>query len=182
MELDKNLKRKYTIPEWNNVFQEYKKEIEEIFGDTILEIHHIGSTSIPGMAAKPLIDILILVSDIDDLDTETKKMAEHGYFWGRDYIEKDTLIFFKTEDSDQASEKIVNIHVCEPENAKAAQFLVMKEYMLAHPDKVQEYVQLKRELNKQYPEDYPSYRKGKFDFLQNMEQDAYKWKQNLENS
>jgi hypothetical protein len=37
-------------------------------------------------------------------------------------------------------------------------------------------------LNKKYPEDYPAYRQGKFDFLQHMEQDAYKWKQNLENN
>lgn len=64
----------YTIepynPEWVKKFQSIKAMLEGVFGSQALAIEHVGSTSVPGMKAKPIIDVLVVVKDIAVLDTE----------------------------------------------------------------------------------------------------------------
>ena len=79
---DKNKPRKYAIepynPEWANQFELIKKDILSAFGDLALEIEHIGSTSIPGMWAKPLIDVMVIVENIESLFHATESMKSMG--------------------------------------------------------------------------------------------------------
>jgi len=176
MELDKNIKRKYLFepynPDWVNQFQNIKKNLGLVFGEKALQIEHVGSTSIPGMFAKPLIDILIIVKNIDDLSEETLKMESLNYLYGKDYIEPRSILFFKTTDEDQ---KLENIHVCEKDSQKTKQFLIMRDFFRTFPEKAKEYSDLKRKNFEQFPNDYPAYRLAKTPFLQKMEQEAYDW-------
>lgn len=179
MKLDKNQKREYQISEydssWVEKYEELKKQIQEIFIDEEFLIEHVGSTSIPGMRAKPVIDICISVPEMKEFESEIQQMEKLGYQWGKNYIEPNTLIFFKEKDG--SDQKIINVHVCEKESPKEKQFIVMRDYMRAHPEIVEKYSNLKLELNKQFPEDYPAYRQGKSGFLKEIEQKAYQWKE-----
>jgi len=174
--LDKNIKRKYLLepynPEWVNQFEVIKNNIQDVFKEKALQIEHVGSTSIPGMFAKPLIDILIIVENIDDLLEETEKMQSLGYLYGKEYIEPRSLLFFKMTDEEQ---KLENIHVCEKDSPKTKQFIAMRDFFRTFPEKAKEYSELKRKNFEQFPNDYPAYRLAKTPFLQIIEQEAYDW-------
>lgn len=173
--LDKNLKRKYNFsnydPMWISKFEGIKAFIEGVWQSAI-SIEHIGSTSVPGMKAKPIIDVLITVDKMYDFSSEKQKMENAGYEWGENYIAPNSLIFYRLGEGD---EKIENIHVVEKGSAKEKQFMTMRDYLRSHPDKVKEYSDLKDKNRKLYPDDYPAYREAKRPFLENLEQEAYRW-------
>jgi GrpB-like predicted nucleotidyltransferase (UPF0157 family) len=175
-ELDKNVKRKYSFseydPNWMIQFQLIKEFLLKVFKGKALQIEHVGSTSIPGMKAKPLIDILIVVEKMEDFTKEKETMVESGYDWGADYIAPNTLIFFKLGAD---GEKLENIHVCEKYAPKTKQFLVMRDFFRTFPKKAQEYSDLKEGNAQRFPDDYPAYRAAKASFLDQMEQEAYRW-------
>jgi len=178
-ELDKNVKRKYFIsdydPKWISQFNDIKKFLQSVFGEKAIQIEHVGSTSIPGMAAKPLIDILVLVNRIEEFEKEKEEMIKAGYEWGENYIAPDTLLFFKTGTD---GEKMENIHVCKKGSLKERQFLVMRDFLRTFPNKAKEYSDLKKKLFEQYPNDYPAYRSAKAPFLERVRDDAYAWEEN----
>lgn len=64
---------------WKGMYKEESEKIKNILNDIIIDIHHIGSTAIPGIKAKPIIDILIEVKDIEGVDQYNHKMKELGY-------------------------------------------------------------------------------------------------------
>jgi GrpB-like predicted nucleotidyltransferase (UPF0157 family) len=174
--LDKNIKRKYSFlpydPNWVTKFESIKETLTPIFGDKAIQIEHMGSTSIPGMMAKPLIDILIIVKNVHDLSEQIEKMTETGYECGENYIAPNTLIFFKLGPD---GEKLENIHVCEADSFKAKQFLTMRNFLRAFPEKAKTYSDLKAMNFNKYPEDYPAYRSAKKPFLDQIEKEAYEW-------
>lgn len=174
--LDKNIKRKYSFseynPHWKNQFLVLQDFLTEIFGNKAIRIEHVGSTAIQGMKAKPLIDILVVVKEMEPFEEQKDQMVKAGYEWGENYIAPNSLLFFRV-DSD--GEKLDNIHVCEEGSAKARQFIVMRDYLRTHPEKARIYSDLKQKNAELYPDDYPAYRKAKDLFLQQLEQEAYEW-------
>ncbi len=175
-ELDKTIKRKYTIseynPNWKLKFSSIKDFLMVVFGDKAIQIEHVGSTSIEEMKAKPLIDVLVTVEEVEPFLEQKDEMVEAGYEWGENYIEPNSIIFFKLGFD---GEKLENIHVCKKGSMKARQFIVMRDYLRTHPEKVKAYSDLK-ELNVSlYPDDYPAYREAKAPFLNQLEKEAYEW-------
>lgn len=176
-ELDKNIKRKYFFskydPNQKVQFSLIKDLLSDIFGDKAIDIQHIGSTSIEGMKAKPLIDVLVIVEKIELFQEQKDKMIKAGYEWGENYIAPNTLIFFKLGSD---GEKLENIHICEKGSAKERQFIIIRDYLKTHPEKVKEYSNLKEKNASLYPNDYPAYRAVKAPYLEELEKEAYKWK------
>ncbi len=129
------------------------------------------------MKAKPLIDVLVVVEKIEPFQEQKDKMTEAGYEWDENYIAPNTLLFFRLGPD---GEKLENIHVCERGSAKESQFIVMRDYLRAHPQKVKEYSDLKEMNALLYPSDYPAYRAAKAPFLQKLEREAYEWKAKLQ--
>lgn len=175
-ELYKNIKRKYTIsnydPNWVNKFISIRETLIETFGKKALKIEHVGSTSIPGMKAKPVIDVLIIVEKMEDFSQEKSKMVDSGYEWGENYIAPDTLIFFKLGPD---GEKLENIHVCKEDAPKVKQFLIKRDFFRTFPEKAKAYSDLKESIFQKYPKDYPAYRAAKEPFLYEIEKEAYEW-------
>jgi GrpB-like predicted nucleotidyltransferase (UPF0157 family) len=173
---DKSQKRTYFIETYNSnwpiQFQNIKKTIENVFGSKALAIEHVGSTAIEGMRAKPLIDVLVTVASYEPFLLEKEKMQALGYEWGENYIEPNSLLFYKTKDGDQ---KIENIHVCVEGSPKAVQFVTTRDYLRMHPERAEEYSKLKDALQQQFPDDYPAYREGKQSFLAETERLTQEW-------
>lgn len=173
---DKNIKRKYSLSDYNPVwveqFHSIKQFLSDVFGAKAIAIEHIGSTSIPGMKAKPLIDVLVVINHMEEFAEEKQKMVAAGYEWGENYIEPNTLIFYKMATD---GSKTQNIHVC-PKNAyKTKQFIVKRDYLRAFPDKAKQYSDIKEQAFKANPHDYPGYRATKEPFLNSIEQEAFDW-------
>lgn len=179
MTRDKNEKRKYMLsnydPNWVLKFEKIKKFLESVFKKKAIRIEHVGSTSVYGMKAKPLIDILVLVEKIEDFTKEKEKMTSAGYGWKKDYIAPNTFIFYKLSEDGSKTE---NIHVCEVGSPKEKQFLIMRDFFRAFPQKAQEYSDLKEKNFTLYPNDYPAYREAKDLFLQKMEKESHEWHNN----
>ncbi len=175
--INPDIKREYSFCEydknWPHKFSQIKTFLAGVFGDKAISINHIGSTSIPGMKAKPVIDVLVIVHKIQRLEEEIKVMSKAGYTWGENYIEPNSLIFFKTVSGEK---KIENIHVCEKGSPKTKQFIVMRDYLRSHPEKVKEYSDLKEKNANLFPTDYPTYRAAKAPYLEQLEIEAYEWK------
>lgn len=178
--LDKNIKRKYLFneydPAWVEKFEEIKNLLQSVFREKAVKIEHVGSTSISGMKAKPLIDVLVVVSKIEDFLDEKEKMISLGYDWGENYVAPNSLLFFRMEND---GSKTQNIHVLEIGSPKEKQFLVMRDFFRTFPEKAKEYSDLKEKNHNLFPTDYPAYREAKYSFLQKMEQEAYKWQEGL---
>jgi GrpB-like predicted nucleotidyltransferase (UPF0157 family) len=178
-ELDKNVKRKYSFteynPDWKFHFSAIKDYLISVFKDKALGVEHVGSTSIEGMKAKPLIDVLIVVGKMESFQEQINSMVKDGYEWGENYIAPNTLIFFKLGPD---GEKLENIHVCEKDSAKARQFIVMRDYLRNHPERAKGYSELKEKNVLLYPGDYPAYRAAKDSFLKQLEKEAYEWGDN----
>ncbi len=174
----KQKSRKYYFTEYNPDWVRQYEELENILAsiwDEALSIEHIGSTSIFGMSAKPVIDVLITVEKMQDFEEKIQQMTDLGFICLRDYIAPRTLNFYQTGKED---DKINNVHVCEP-GSQQRKFTVMRDYFRVHPDEAKEYSKLKQKNRENYPDDYVSYREAKKAFLNEIEQKAYSWYENL---
>lgn len=156
--------RKYTIeeytPEWQNRFATEAAVLKNIFGDLALGIEHIGSTAVPQLSGKPTIDILVTVNNIADIDT----LVQHEYKSLGAYVTEDSRLFVKEKDN----ERFIHVHVFPKDNPRVANMLKVRDYLRAHPEKVAEYNNLKKELYAKYPDDYTSYRKYKDEWMLNL--------------
>jgi GrpB-like predicted nucleotidyltransferase (UPF0157 family) len=176
MHPDAMKKRPYSIqeynPDWVVKFESIKKFLEEVFKEKAIHIEHVGSTSIPGIKAKPVIDVAVLVNNIEPFTEERKQMYEAGYKSIDNYIGPNTLIFYK-EDKDQR--KTENIHIWPKDHPKADRTILMRDYFRTHSDQVKKYQELKERLTKEFPDDYPAYRAGKDIFLDEIAVLSKEW-------
>jgi GrpB-like predicted nucleotidyltransferase (UPF0157 family) len=160
-------------PLWREAFEAEAEQIALAMADNVIAIHHIGSTAIPGIYAKPVIDFLIEVKDIHEIDAQNAAMAALGYeamgefgLPGRRYFRKDRSPGIRSH----------NVHTYEIGSPEIIRHLAFRDYMIAHPDLAQQYSELKRQLAKQYPQDIEGYMDGKDQFVKTMEQQALKWR------
>jgi GrpB-like predicted nucleotidyltransferase (UPF0157 family) len=155
---------------WSLMFAEEAQKIKDIFGKEMVNIYHIGSTSIPNIHAKPIIDILVEVKEITKVDDYNEKMAELGYRAMGEHGISGRRFFRKGE-----VERTHHIHVFETGSEHIIRHLAFKEYMIAHPEKAQAYSELKQKLARKFPYDIESYMDGKDPFIKETEEKALQW-------
>lgn len=157
--------------EWQERFAEEARALEAIFGEQLISVHHFGSTAIPGISAKPIIDILIIVRDIGAVDQLNPPLQELGYHAMGEYGIAGRRFFYKgTHDL-----RSHHLHVYETGCPQILRHLAFRDYMRAHPITAHEYSRLKERLAAQFPEDMESYIAGKSQFVQEQEKRAIEW-------
>lgn len=150
-------------PQWKKVFEEEAVKLKTIFADNLVQIHHIGSTAVPGMAAKPTIDILIEVKDINLADQCIKKMTEIGYeCWG-EYNVPGRRFFLKGEEK-----RTHHVHTFQTGNPNITMHLHYRDYLITHPEVAKEYAKLKIQLAEKFVNDRLGYVKSKMDFVDDI--------------
>jgi len=148
-------------------------KILEVLGPEILEIHHIGSTSIPGICAKPIIDILAGARKIVDIDRYDDAMAGIGYeAWG-EYGLPGRRFFVKG-----VPWRTHNLHIFESGNTEITRHLDFRDYMIAYPEDARQYSELKKLLAEKNRGDVEGYCDGKDAFVKDMEKKAIEWAKN----
>jgi len=159
-------------PEWKKKYDKEASIVRSIFKKEILAIHHFGSTAIPRISAKPIIDILVEVYSIDKIDEYNKKMIERGYIpKGESGIPKRRLFIKGSEDF-----RISHVHTFQKGDPEITRLLKFRDYMIAHPKDAQKYSQLKQRLAREYPANIDGYIEGKDTFIKSIDKKAKTWK------
>ena len=160
-------------PNWAAMFQAEADQLAPIFGPEALAIEHIGSSAIPGIKAKPIIDILIAVKDIERVGDFNEQMIALGYEpYGEFGIPGRRYFSMGHTDADRPR----HVHVFQSDNPEVARHIDFRDYMRAHPDNAQIYSRLKESLAQKFPNDRERYTDGKSDFIREMDRKAAKWK------
>jgi GrpB-like predicted nucleotidyltransferase (UPF0157 family)/Ser/Thr protein kinase RdoA (MazF antagonist) len=154
-------------PNWPSAFEIEAKRIKEALGHNCLAIHHIGSTSVPGLAAKPIIDMIPVVKDITEVDSYNVAMEALGYKAMGEYGIPLRRYFQKG-----LERRTHNIHVFEQNNPEIDRHLKFRDWMRTHPDDMQAYAELKRNLAIRFKNDIFSYCLGKEDFVAAIDKKA----------
>ncbi|SOB58542.1 Dephospho-CoA kinase/protein folding accessory domain-containing protein [Pseudodesulfovibrio profundus] len=155
-------------PAWPAMFEAEKKHLLGLFpGGLIRRVEHYGSTSIPGMTAKPIVDMLIEVRDLEETRQAVPPVLEalgYDFFW-RPLGENDGpphyAWFIKR---DRQGRRTHHLHMVEADSF-VWEGLVFRDYLLAHPEWAARYLELKRDLCRRYPDDRIAYTHGKGDFV-----------------
>lgn len=155
------------------MFQTVKSKLVPIFGDNLVGIEHIGSTAVPGMLAKPQIDVLVIVKSIDAVKAAYTQMISLGFIPRGDYIEQQEESFILNDDR---GERLYNIHTMQQDNPHAAMYVIFRDYLRSHKTARQQYIAKKQELNKLYgSSDYNAYDFGKEEPLRRLKAKAQSW-------
>ena len=159
-------------PQWRDAFATEAKHVAAALGENVVAIHHIGSTAIPNIYAKPVIDLLVEVGDITDVDGQSSAMESLGYevmgeygIPGRRYFRKDTHGI-----------RTHHIHAFEAGSAEVERHLAFRDYMIAHLGDAQRYSELKRKLAEEHPQSIDEYMDGKDGFIKEMDRRAAQWR------
>lgn len=162
-------------PNWANEFKKKVQILKFIFGDEIIDIQHIGSTSIPGMIAKPQIDILVIIKDLNKVKNYYDAMSRMGFTpRGTDYVGIGDEYF--TEDT-PSGKRITSIHVLPQGHPKINEYLNLRDYLRSHTQDRNLYIETKKKLYEQYSENYDAYDSGKNDVIKAIIQRANEWVQ-----
>lgn len=149
-------------PAWPTWYNGEAGALKDIFGDAALNIDHVGSTSIPDMAAKPQLDILVQVKNIKDADNHNDPLLRAGYKSYGDILHKGGRLFSKWE----GKVKTVNLHVYEATSPIVWEYISVRDYLRTHPEEAKAYADLKINLYKEYPTDYLKYREFKDPYIE----------------
>ncbi len=159
-------------PDWPGMYKAEAGEISRILKTGLTAIHHIGSTAIPGIAAKPTIDILAEVRDIEAIDLRNNNLEDLGYTPMGEYGISGRRYFFKTSGEKHA----FHLHIFQEGHPEIERHLLFRDYLRAHPEEAREYAELKLQLASRFPEDIISYINGKDAFIKAIDRKAREWK------
>lgn len=157
-------------PAWREKFEDESSKLERLLDDELVAIHHIGSTSVPGLDAKPIIDIMPVVRQIERVDGWIGHMQALGYHSFGEHGIPRRRFFAKDKDV-----RTVHVHVFEEGDEGVVRHLAFRDYLMAFPDVCAEYAALKQQLANQHPEDIESYIQGKQEWVSETERVATLW-------
>jgi GrpB-like predicted nucleotidyltransferase (UPF0157 family) len=146
-------------PEWKNMFEVDKQLIHHAFQGKVVQIEHIGSTSVPEMWAKPIIDIAAAVVSFSILDKETiERLAAIGY----EYVPKEEFPnrrFFRRGEWGAGTH---HLHIYEHGSEEWENIIMFRDYLRKHKDAAEEYIKLKKQLARQHDRQMYTVLKGPF--------------------
>lgn len=159
---------------WERDYLAEEKRIKRILKQNCVAIHHIGSTAVSGLAAKPIIDILAVVKSLEAVDKVANEFEEIGYenlgefgIVGRRYLRKG------------GDERTHQIHIfAETDTNNVIRHIAFRDFMRTHSEERTKYAELKKELAVKYPYDIEGYCEGKAAFVKDMEEKALAYYKN----
>lgn len=152
-------------PEWITEFEQEKAKISHALKDIILSIEHIGSTSVPGLGSKPIIDMMVGVSDLQQItEVHIDNLMEIGY----EYVFKPEFPerrFFRRGEWRAGTH---HVHVYEYRSESWINQILFREYLKKHRSAMEEYYNLKKQLEQKFRHDRVAYTEGKSEFIQGI--------------
>ena len=143
-----------------------------VLGSNLVTVHHIGSTSVPGLVAKPIIDLMPIVIDLTSLDVQRQRIEALGYMWqgelgisGRRYC---TL-------ADEADVRVVQLHFFKADSPHVERHIAFRDYLRAHPEAASAYAIEKRRAQDLHLNNSHAYANEKDTWIRDTETKALIW-------
>jgi GrpB-like predicted nucleotidyltransferase (UPF0157 family) len=155
-------------PSWPLFYQEEQARVAERLAGLAESIEHIGSTSVPGLAAKPIIDLLVTVAHLGPVDLYRERLESLGYTFFPVLGSPERLAFGK------GSPHTHHLHIVEQGGEEHLRPLAFRNYLRAHPETARQYEALKRALAARFQHDRSAYNQAKTDFIHSIEAKARK--------
>ncbi|MBQ7545929.1 MAG: GrpB family protein [Clostridia bacterium] len=151
--------------QWRQDFLRIKAELTNTLGQLTIGIEHVGSTSVQGLSAKPIIDIDVIIKDYTVLENVVSALREIGYqhegnlgIVGREA--------FKYDGKEHLQKH--HLYVCPEDSPELKRHIAFRDYLRTHPDAVREYSHIKEEAVKQFPDDIERYIGYKSPFIEKI--------------
>lgn len=145
---------------WKELFEEEKRRLKKAVGRHVISIEHVGSTSIPGLISKPILDIGIAVDDFEAARVTISPIEELGYQFRGEYGIPRRHYFVK------GHARTHHIHVLETTSRDWKTLILFRDYLKQHPEAKEAYQNLKQKLAARFPLDRSSYQDGKAALIQ----------------
>lgn len=149
-------------PAWAAQFEAERERLRHALDGVVVAVHHVGSTAVPGLAAKPILDLLLEVSDLTSLDARAGAVEALGYtamgeygIPGRRYFRRDDAQGVRTH----------HVHAFRACDEHVARHLAFRDHLMAHPAVAREYAALKLALAARHPADSRAYSGAKDAFV-----------------
>lgn len=150
-------------PRWPQLFEMLRSRIAAVLDELALSIEHVGSTAVPGLAAKPIVDIDVLLKSSTDLPVVIRKLADVGYQHRGD-LGVSGREAFRTKSDDVHH----HLYVCPPGGREYERHIAFRNYLRAHVADANAYALLKRELASRFVNDREAYNEAKSGFVQEI--------------
>jgi GrpB-like predicted nucleotidyltransferase (UPF0157 family) len=158
---------------WLAQAQEEMRRLEEALGPLSMRLDHVGSTAVPDLAAKPILDLQLSVEEIGRRDRYLGPLERLGYLFVPDPESPDYHFFAKPH----ARPRTHHLHVCELGSEHEFRHLAVRDFLRAHRDEAERYAAVKRAIVARYPQDRVAYIAGKEDTMRDLEARALRWAQ-----
>ncbi len=156
-------------PRWVDAFQRMRKHLADALGDVAVRIEHVGSTAIPGIPAKPIVDIQVSVDDIDDDESFRDAIESQGFELR--FIEPGHRYFRPPA----GIPRDYQVHVCQVGSDWERVHLLFRDYLRTHPEVANEYGRMKLRLAKQHGQERIAYNDDKGPFIDAVVTVAEEW-------
>ena len=154
---------------WAQMFQDEAQFLKTIFGDEIIRFEHFGSTAVPGLKAKPVVDMMCIVKDLENVDSFNDKMHCLGYDVVGEWGISGRRLFRKGGEN-----RTHHIHFYQLDHPQIERHLVFRDYLRSNPEEAGRYGRFKEELAQRF-DDTSFYSKAKKPFVKEMELLALNW-------
>ena len=139
---------------WESAFAQIKTELERALGDRIIGIEHVGSTSVVGMSAKPIIDIDVVIPDYTVFEAVVQRLAQIGYIHEGDLGIRDREAFRYTDKPHLMKH---HLYVCPQDSAELHRHTVFRDFLRGNPDAVKQYSAVKEAAAARFGDDIEQY-------------------------
>ncbi|KGR81799.1 GrpB family protein [Lysinibacillus odysseyi] len=154
---------------WKNAYEQEIHLLKTLFEEEVIKFEHFGSTAIPGMIAKPVIDIICIVADIEKVDASNKQLSLLGYEAAGEWGIDGRRLFRKG-----GNERTHHLHCYQAGNPHIDRHLILRDYLIAHQEEAESYSSFKKNLAKQF-DTTAEYSAAKKVFVAEMEKRAMQW-------
>jgi GrpB-like predicted nucleotidyltransferase (UPF0157 family) len=162
-------------PVWPRLFEQEKRHLLNCLSNELIgRIEHFGSTAIPGMAAKPIVDMLIEVVSLEETKKRIVPVLEaigYDYFWRPAWGDDAPPFYAWFIKRNAEGQRTHHLHMVE-HDFELWDRLMFRDYLMEHPDVAQQYRDLKFGLMRRHPGDRIAYAKGKTEFIVNATRKA----------
>lgn len=166
-------------PAWPRLFEEERERLLGLAPPGMLtRVEHYGSTSVPGLAAKPIVDLLVETPELGAVRrvlAPRLEAAGYDYFWRSTEGEDGPPWYAWCIRRDARGVRTHHIHIVEPDFERHWEGLLFRDYLRAHPEAARRYAALKRDLARRHRHDRVAYTEGKGAFIRETTEAARRW-------